>query len=718
MKVKSLKQALKNKLEVTHLQLNHEELTEVPLEILELKQLRILSLECNQLTTLPNWLAETEITEISVHNNQITSFGKLPITLKKLNLNANQLESLPEELAQCNALSSLYVSQNKLIKTPQVLSKLSALTECYLQTNLLEEFPIELENLPVLQKFLIGNNQIKSIPSITGFQRLKELSISRNSLTSIDTSLAQLSSLTKLDISYNHLSELPSLSQIKQLNFSNNQFAQLPSFLVEVPKSHQLEHINISDNPFKEFPFEVLFWKDHFPRVLADGVFDRELLWDRSKFINLCTKQSQDFETQKHFYAIATQQEKTLATIPLKHFFQALQINFPSLQRKALTWIVKHWEENLKNSPLQKDSQLVILGKVNLNRTEVKQRLKKSGVKYATKITEKTTHVVIQKGAKNYDGVDRENLVLLPENALQNYLDTIDPLYLHQNDTPQEDHENLHSLLFSVESEMVNLGLEMLKSLGVPKDIVTELFLIMKNTRLANKVRNKAKKYLLLNCSEQLKKNLEKHSFYYQVVSKENHFGHFGVELMTKGTEIDFEKLARYVTIHTQKHHQELAIYLTDRAENVQHLKNYLLEHQDILTNPQGNRHWTLQTKYFQHPTDLFKIDKSLILSLQISSPSDFEAIQENLHQLTALEILWIDNVEMKQLPPSFEKLTNLQRVSISRNLLMEFPIVLEEMNILKQIHLSDNPFVKDENQIPNKKIFKLNQYPSSITRK
>ncbi len=710
MKAKTISQAIKNKDKVTHLDLSEQKLTELPKEILDLPKLSILNIQYNQLTELPNWLSETNISELLVYGNQISVIGTLPNSIVRLHLAKNQLTILPAYLKDCGKLKQIYLYDNPLKKESlNVLASIPYLEDCNLNDIHLTEFPIELQEAPHLKSLALYRNGITAVPKLTGFYKLESLYLVDNQLTSIDESLTQLPRLTYLDVSRNQLNHIPDFFELEFLSISNNKFEKLPSSFSTIPQEYSnLKSFHFGDNPLEEKPIDIFLNLKAFPRISADGIFEGDLLWGREEFVKACHKKGYDITTQKVFCNILLQPKEQLNDISLGYFFKALQVNYTNLQSKVLDHILSDWEEKLKTSSLQKGSSVTILGKVNIAKTEAKQRLKKVGVNYSPKITNKTTHVVVQKGGTKYENVDAENLIFIPEKALQAYLDEVDKLYLHDENTPQEAHDNLHDLLFSVDSDMVNMGLEMLKSLGVPKNIITELFLITKNTRLANKVRNKAKKYLLLNCSEQLKKNLEQHGAYYKVVTKEPYFDDLGVMRLIQDTEIEKDKLAHYVVLHTQTHHQHVADFYTDSEKNIKHLEQFLIEHSTIPLDPMANRWWSLHTKHFLNPQDIFKVTPHLITSLSISTMEDYNLIKDNLYQLKALKILFVDNLEIKELPPKFEQLTNLEKLSLSYNEFEEFPTQLEEMENLKRISIYGNPFCEDNKYNPNKKKFKL----------
>ncbi|MEZ9339768.1 leucine-rich repeat-containing protein kinase family protein [Vibrio splendidus] len=169
-----------------------EGLTEFPLEILELADsLEILDLSGNQLSDLPEELSQlTNLRIIFASNNLFTylpdvlgslpklemvgfktnqiktvSEQSLPIQLRWLILTDNEIEVLPSSLGERPRLQKLALAGNKIRVLPESMENLSSLELVRLSANQLTEFPEFLIKLPKLAWLAFAGNPFCKHPS-------------------------------------------------------------------------------------------------------------------------------------------------------------------------------------------------------------------------------------------------------------------------------------------------------------------------------------------------------------------------------------------------------------------------------------------------------------------------------------------------------------------------------------------------------------------------
>ena len=107
---------------ITGIEILDTNLTEIPKNILQQKQLTYLNLSNSKLTSLPIEIGNlTNLTELSLWKNQLTSLpmeiGNLT-NLTELSLWKNQLTSLPMEIGKLTNLKGLYLQKNQLTNLP------------------------------------------------------------------------------------------------------------------------------------------------------------------------------------------------------------------------------------------------------------------------------------------------------------------------------------------------------------------------------------------------------------------------------------------------------------------------------------------------------------------------------------------------------------------------------------------------------------------------
>ena len=100
-----------------NLQLGYNHIRDIPSSYSNLKNLKSIYLQNNQLTVFPHCLCELRhLDVVDLSENKIHELPENMASLQciELNLNANQLKSLPETLSSCPRLKVLRVEENLL----------------------------------------------------------------------------------------------------------------------------------------------------------------------------------------------------------------------------------------------------------------------------------------------------------------------------------------------------------------------------------------------------------------------------------------------------------------------------------------------------------------------------------------------------------------------------------------------------------------------------
>jgi internalin A len=225
------------------------------------------------LTEIPPKTWYLQLTELNLENNNLTSLPPQLANLtylERLILNGNDLSSLPPEIARLSKLEGLFLHENQLNSLPPEIGTLLHLQVLTLNNNLLDSLPSEIGNLRNLERLNLANNQFTSLPPEIGtLGNLQRLDLSTNQLSSLPPEIGNLANLQYLNVRNNQLNGLPpelgQLHTLCYLSLSNNKIQSLPKELnplLESLKNPECSdypyNLHIEGNPFISLPEEVI----------------------------------------------------------------------------------------------------------------------------------------------------------------------------------------------------------------------------------------------------------------------------------------------------------------------------------------------------------------------------------------------------------------------------------------------------------------------------
>lgn len=206
-------------LHLKDLWLDGNQLSELPQEIGNLRNLLCLDVSENRLERLPE-----EISGL--------------ISLTDLVVSQNLLETVPDGIGKLKKLSILKLDQNRLTQLPEAIGDCENLTELVLTENRLLTLPTSIGRLKKLNNLNADRNKLVSLPKeIGGCCSLTVFCIRDNRLTRIPSEVSQAMELHVLDVAGNRLHHLPlSLTtlKLKALWLSDNQSQPLLTFQTDV----------------------------------------------------------------------------------------------------------------------------------------------------------------------------------------------------------------------------------------------------------------------------------------------------------------------------------------------------------------------------------------------------------------------------------------------------------------------------------------------------
>ncbi|CAM9802604.1 unnamed protein product, partial [Pylaiella littoralis] len=241
------------------LKLRKNQLTAVPPEVFSLECLSLLDLTGNAIRELPEdeLGSATALQSLLLSGNRLSrvpsSLGKLE-RLETLELSENTIRSLPESIGRLKRLATLTLSNNELTRLPESLGGLSSVKLLDVSRNAIEGFPDGLALLGALTSLDMRENKLTEVPPLPRSDRLAQVSLGFNLLTSLDGAalLSVSAGLTELHVQSNRIVHLPeeigSLARLKTFDVSNNDLAELPAALGYLPELHRLV---VDGNPLR-----------------------------------------------------------------------------------------------------------------------------------------------------------------------------------------------------------------------------------------------------------------------------------------------------------------------------------------------------------------------------------------------------------------------------------------------------------------------------------
>lgn len=173
--------------------------------------------------------------------------------LVELNLSNNELSSLPQNFFELTNLVQLNVKQNNIHNISSSIGALTKLMFLDISRNKIsEELPETITKLTNITELNAGYNELTKIPKNIGSMiKLMVLSFRFNSIQVIQPSISSLANIKFLDLSHNQnscISNLCSLTTLRQLNLESNKIDKIPVQFSELTK---LDSLSLSENNLK-----------------------------------------------------------------------------------------------------------------------------------------------------------------------------------------------------------------------------------------------------------------------------------------------------------------------------------------------------------------------------------------------------------------------------------------------------------------------------------
>uniref|UniRef100_A0A4W4G753 Leucine-rich repeat-containing protein 7 n=1 Tax=Electrophorus electricus TaxID=8005 RepID=A0A4W4G753_ELEEL len=250
---------------ISVLDYSHCSLQQVPKEIFSFERtLEELYLDANQIEELPKQLFNCQaLRKLSIPDNDLsnlpTTIASL-VNLKELDISKNGIQEFPDNIKCCKCLSVVEASVNPITKLPEGFTQLLNLTQLFLNDAFLEYLPANFGRLSKLLTWVCAHEiEMLYYPEVLEqIHNLKELWLDNNSLQTIPGSIGKLRQLRYLDLAKNRIESLDAdisgCESLEDLLLSSNMLQQLPETIGMLKK---LTTLKVDDNQLTSLPNTV-----------------------------------------------------------------------------------------------------------------------------------------------------------------------------------------------------------------------------------------------------------------------------------------------------------------------------------------------------------------------------------------------------------------------------------------------------------------------------
>lgn len=512
-------------------------------------------------------------------------------------------------------------------------------------------FPMEVFNFKGISDLTITKMPFSKMPNDwSSFNNLENLSFNNN------------------EYCFENFDFLDSLSKLKNLRIGTNTIAR-PNVLL------RKKRIPLSDYSTLKFREAGLFIEEG-----SNGYFKLPLNQLLSISTALGKSVLTEAEKEYFFYAISTQKSfKNLPDFALFQYAALLNVSNVKFRNVIQTRLAQLAEKGKGIEMLSNKSLLWIVGTPNMKKLELNQKLKDLHIDYTYKKTPAITHVVLGKHPKEYRLLENINAALITESQLFNLFSREQPKYI-QEAVQQGDETiagNVSSLIFSTDLDSVHVGLELLKSGGVPPELISDL-LVLQKTYADSKVRKIAKALLLQNASVEWMPLINDNQRFTSITTAKAQQTNKSLEKLAKNTSRKlaaklslllfkkFGKGLRYILYHFHEPCEERTAALKAMVEN------------KCFDFSKG-----LGFKKWENP------NVAQLYKMKIPAKIKFDVVEH----CPEIERINLHNCKMSSLSRDIASVNKLKYLNCSYNFLGSIPKAIGELQHLEELDLKVNAF-------------------------
>ncbi|MCP4443399.1 MAG: leucine-rich repeat domain-containing protein [Aureispira sp.] len=590
-------------------------------------------------------------------------------SLKNLNC-FRSINAFPKGVLAVANIESIEINYCDWRRLPPQISKLQRLERLFIWATQMKITPTSLVNLSNLRDLTLMHVHIPLSSWIGKLTQLKKLTLSPRTVTGeMPESLFELRGLEELNF-FNFIKELNpnigKLKSLKKLNLRRNLLESLPD---ELSKLVSLEELDIEFNNLRRLPgciavlpkLKVLKFREQQVHNSELNIFQ--------KFLDWLKKESPTPKERSIYTAIWDKKELNPSELDIWLLFRALWSMNKTLAINAIYYLTE--VAVTKYRPLKRGDELYLLAKTSRKKTAIKQKLKEVGITTSNKISPKTTHILIdERSDLNATKVLVNKWSLMTEGQLDDYLNKIAPEYLleeSESGAKSAMAAKVLELIYSMDSNNIDLALGMLKGGGVPDEMVTGLFAINKLSDNP-KQRAQARKFLKQIASEELLVALSKRVNF----RKCTHAYDFDRAIVIyEQTEIDLEQFAllfyKAIEYGNSYNNDACRDFISGSGRRA-----IILEYFKMHVNKnKGRLQFSHSAKMIEDivPKEIFELENITQLEFLTKAPEDLNDFcpkeLENLKTLKKLKFFFYGRSvgRITKAPKLFSKLTSLEQI-------------------------------------------------------
>ena len=202
-------------------------------------------------TYVPDSVTVFEVVRAEVYDLDIPKDNKIEV----LSLTNCGLDRIPSSIKHCKHLQRLNLEGNRIKHIPRWLSSLDSLEEINLNFNKLNLKRRDIRRLSKVEDVLLAGNGIKKLPDNIGVLGCESLNLSKNQLSTLPKSFAEMKQARYLIFYENKFEAIPEVlagfNDLKHLDFYKNKITEIPDFIGDMDN---LQQLFLSFNKIEEIP--------------------------------------------------------------------------------------------------------------------------------------------------------------------------------------------------------------------------------------------------------------------------------------------------------------------------------------------------------------------------------------------------------------------------------------------------------------------------------